>query len=86
MDPSPQFKLTLTEIPVSPDGEHVLFNLYFLFHVFGFVTLLSQGFKKTVYRLIECSSPRKSLVKGERFIRGLKRNQSEIELLVEMYK
>ena len=25
---------------------------------------------KTVYRLIECSSPRKSLVKGERFVRG----------------
>ena len=37
------------------------------------------GLNKLVYRLIECSSPRKSLVKGERFIRGMKRNQSNRE-------
>ncbi len=29
---------------------------------------------------LSCSSPRKSLVKGERFIRGLKRNQSDVSL------
>ena len=33
---------------------------------------------KTVYRLVICSSPRKSLVKGERFIRAMKRNQSTV--------
>ena len=29
------------------------------------------GYRKIVYRLVKCSSPRKSLVKGERFIRGV---------------
>lgn len=33
--------------------------------------------KKLCLDSLECSSPRKSLVKGERFIRQLKRNQSD---------
>ena len=36
----------------------------------------SQGTIKNLYRLINCSPPRKSLVKGERFIRILKGNHS----------
>ena len=43
--------------------------------------LLEQSSINDVKDSLICSSPRKSLVKGERFIRGLKRNQSE-EVLV----
>ena len=46
--------------------------LFYLVYMCPFCKWLN----KLVYRLIYCSSPRKSLVKGERFIRGLKRNQS----------
>ena len=35
------------------------------------------GMEKVSEDSLYCSSPRKSLVKGERFIRGLKRNQSD---------
>ena len=37
--------------------------------------------KKLVIDSLYCSSPRKSLVKGERFMRGLKRNQSAVTWL-----
>ena len=37
-----------------------------------------QGGKKLVYRLVECSPPRKSLVKGERFMR----NEGKPELTI----
>ena len=37
---------------------------------------------KNIKQLIECSSPRKSLVKGERFIRLMKRSQSVNNQLV----
>ena len=40
-------------------------------------TLGVQGYEKLVYRLIQCSSPRKSLVKGERFIRGRRETRLE---------
>ena len=44
--------------------------------------------KNKSYRLISCSSPRKSLVKGERFIRALKRSQSclILGLVISHYK
>ena len=38
---------------------------------------LRWSFKNLSIDSLYCSSPRKSLVKGERFIRGMKRNQSE---------
>lgn len=47
----------------------------FQFQLFIIPLCNKQDFKNE-YRLIRRSSPRKSLVKGERFIRGLKRNQS----------
>ncbi len=47
-----------------------------MFIFLNLIAPLLVGLNKLVYRLILCSSPRKSLVKGERFMRGLKRNQS----------
>ena len=53
----------------------------FIWTIFFFSQLINVsprkgGYRKIVYRLVNCPSPRKSLVKGERFIRGMKRNQS----------
>jgi len=48
----------------------------FIMFVFHFWPNFRWVHKKLVYRLINCSPPRKSLVKGERFMRELKGNQS----------
>ena len=41
-----------------------------------FLPRWNLGLKNKSIDSLYCSSPRKSLVKGERFIRGMKRNQS----------
>lgn len=50
--------------------EGCMLTIVVIMFVIRVYTLGVQGYEKLVYRLIQCSSPRKSLVKGERFIRG----------------
>ena len=57
--------------------EGCMLTIVVIMFVIRVYTLGVQGYEKLVYRLIQCSSPRKSLVKGERFIRGRRETRLE---------
>ena len=75
------YSFSSTFIQIKKEKNLRLLMLKYLQIEFAFEIILmnldeSQGTIKNLYRLINCSPPRKSLVKGERFIRILKGNHS----------
>ena len=64
----------------------LIFNLnYSTLFSFSEWPWINQGEINMSIDSLYCSSPRKSLVKGERFMRGLKRNQSKMLVVLDHF-
>ena len=63
----------------------IIISRYLVLYLLCPILSKRLGTRKNFSDSLECSSPRKSLVKGERFIRQLKRNQSDLKTQTANY-